>query len=78
MNNEEAMALLIAKRAWINADINNLKLYIQEVYAKPPRWTDDAVKARERDKIKALAAKVGVDLSAWDGQPAPEEVNSGE
>lgn len=76
MNNEEAMAVLNAHRGWINAVINQMNRCIQEVAAS--RWSA-TVKSNEMGNIKATAAEAGVDISAWDGKPAPtEEVNSGE
>ena len=66
MNNDEAMAVLVANRNAINAAINGLNRYRQET----DNWKA-AVKTSQMAEVKQFASNAGVDLSAWDGSPAP-------
>ena len=68
MNNEEALAILTAKRTAVNSAINNLHKYVQET----DNWKT-AVKTAQMAAIKADATTVGADIAAWDGTPAPVE-----
>ena len=68
MNNDEAMAALVAKRTSINTAINEMNRYIQESGAK--RWSA-TVKDAQVAAIKVSATDGGVDLQTWDGTPAP-------
>ena len=61
MNNDEAMQILMAKRAAINSAINGMDEYTKQTVTKAVRMA----------AIKADAAEAGADISAWDGQPAP-------
>jgi len=54
MNNKEAMDALVAKRAAINAAINELNRYTQRRVGM--------------DEVKDLARKGGVDISKWTGR----------
>ena len=69
MNNEEALAILTAKRSAVNSAINNLNKYVQET----DNWKI-AVKTAQMAAIKAGATTVGADIAAWDGTPAPVPV----
>ena len=69
MNNDEALAILTAKRSAVNSAINNLNKYVQET----DNWKI-AVKTAQMAAIKASAATVGADIAAWDGTPAPAPV----
>ena len=69
MNNEEALAILTAKRAAVNSAINNLHKYVAET----DNW-EIAVKTAQMAAIKAGATTVGADIAAWDGTPAPVPV----
>ena len=68
MNNDEAIALLSARRAVVATTINVLYRFVEE----SGDWKDD-VKAAKLAAIKSAATSVGVDLAAWTGQPAPVE-----
>ena len=69
MNNEEALAILTAKRSAVNSAINNLHRYVQETN----NWKGSVLTA-QMAAIKASAATVGADIAAWDGTPAPVPV----
>ena len=69
MNNDEALAILTAKRSAVNSAINNLHKYVQET----DNWKI-AVKTAQMAAIKAGATTVGADIAAWDGTPAPVPV----
>ena len=66
MNNDQALAILTAKRSAVNNAINNLHKYVQET----DNWKT-AVLTAQMAAIKASAATVGADIAAWDGTPAP-------
>ena len=66
MNNDQALAILTAKRTAVNSAINNLHKYVQET----DNWKT-AVKTAQMTAIKASAAIAGADIAAWDGTPAP-------
>jgi hypothetical protein len=66
MNNDEAMAALVAQRTVINAAINGLNRYKKE----GDDWTS-ASKATRMAEVKSDALSGGVDISTWDGTPAP-------
>ena len=65
MNNTEAMALLTAKRQTTNDTVNSLDRFVDE----NGDWKAD-VKASKMAAIKSAATSVGVDLTAWTGEPA--------
>ena len=67
MNNDEAMAELVAKRTAINAAINGLNLYVQQ----KDNWLA-AIRTSHMTQVKANAATAGADIDAWDGTPAPD------
>ena len=69
MNNDQALAILTAKRSAVNNAINNLHKYVQET----DNWKT-AVLTAQMAAIKASAATVGADIAAWDGTPAPVPV----
>ena len=62
MDNDQALAILTAKRSAVNAAINGLNLFRQEA----ENWKD-AVKAARMVSVKADATTVGADIAAWDG-----------
>lgn len=66
MNNEEAMDILVARRDASNAAIQELARYRRE----SDNWKL-AVRTSRIDAIKKSARAAGVDISAWDGTPAP-------
>ena len=66
MNNDEAMAVLVAKRTGINDAINGLNRYRQE----SDNWKA-AVETSQMAAIKADAIVGGADISAWDGKDTP-------
>lgn len=65
MNNDEAIALLSARRAVVATTINDLYRFVDE----NDDWKTD-VKASKMAAIKSSATSVGVDLTAWTGEPA--------
>ena len=67
MNNDEAMARLVAQRGAINAAINDFDRYVAEVGAS--RWSS-TVKSAQMRAIKGAALAGGVDISAWTGKPS--------
>ena len=69
MNNDQALAILTAKRTAVNSAINNLNKYVQET----DNWKT-AVLTAQMAAIKAGATTVGADIAAWDGTPAPVPV----
>ena len=69
MNNDEALAILTAKRSAVNSAINNLHKYVQET----DNWKASVLTA-QMAAIKAGATTVGADIAAWDGTPAPVPV----
>jgi len=69
MNNDQALAILTAKRTAVNSAINNLHKYVEET----DNWKA-AVLTAQMAVIKAGAAIVGADIAAWDGTPAPVPV----
>ena len=69
MNNDQALAILTAKRTAVNSAINNLHKYVQET----ENWKA-AVLTAQMAAIKAGATTVGADIAAWDGTPAPVPV----
>jgi hypothetical protein len=66
MNNDEAMAALVVQRVAINAAINGLNRYKEE----GDDWKA-ASKATRMTEIKSSALSGGVNISTWDGTPAP-------
>jgi len=66
MNNNEAMAVLVARKDAINAAMNGLNRYRQEA----DNWKA-AVRDSQMAEIKQFARAAGADISAWDGQNAP-------
>jgi hypothetical protein len=66
MNNDEAMAALVAQRAAINAAIDGLNRYKKE----GDDWKA-ASKTARMTEVKSDALSGGVDISTWDGTPAP-------
>jgi hypothetical protein len=69
MNNDVALAAMVAKRAAINAAINDFNRYLQEVEAS--RWSN-AVKSAQMQAIKASALAGSVNIAAWTGLPAED------
>ena len=66
MNNDEAMAVLVARRNAINTAINGLNRYRHET----DNWKA-AVKTSQMAAVKQFASDAGADISAWDGKDAP-------
>ena len=66
MNNDETMAVLVAKRGAINNAINGLTRYQQE----SDNWKT-TVKTTQMAAIKSDASDAGADISTWDGKAAP-------
>ena len=66
MNNEEAMVALETQRDAINSAINELNRYRRE----GDNWKS-SVKATRVAEVMVLSSRGGVDLSSWDGTPAP-------
>lgn len=66
MNNDEAMAILVAKRQSLTKAIDGLDRYRKESAS----WKA-ANKTAQKTAIKADAIAAGADLSAWTGNPAP-------
>ena len=62
MNNDEAMAVLTAKRDAVNAAINGLNRYRQEA----DNWKA-AIKTSQMAQVKKFASDGGADISAWNG-----------
>jgi hypothetical protein len=68
ITNDEALALLAAKRGDVNGSINGLNAY----RTNKDEWKTDIVTAKMAE-VRTLATSVGVDLTDWDGSdPAPE------
>ena len=68
ITNDEALALLAAKRSDVNGAINGIGSY----RANKDEWKTDIVTAKMAE-VRTLATSVGVDLTDWDGSdPAPE------
>jgi hypothetical protein len=68
ITNDEALALLAAKRGDANGSINGLNAY----RANKEEWKSAIVTAKMAE-VRTLATSVGVDLTDWDGSdPAPE------
>jgi len=68
ITNDEALALLAAKRGDANGSINGLNAY----RINKDEWKSDAVTTKMAE-VRTLATSVGVDLTEWDGSdPAPE------
>ena len=65
MNNDAAMATLVASRTAINSAINELNSFISE----NGNWRN-AYKTSQLDVIKALASDGGTDIATWDGSKA--------
>jgi|TARA_Y100000034_G_scaffold90479_1_gene109033 hypothetical protein len=70
MNNAEAMTILVSKRAAVNAAINGLNEYADQM-AKG-HLTNSTVKKNIRDSVIANALIAGADISDWDGTVAPD------
>ena len=66
MNNNEAMAVLVAYRDAISAAINGLNRYRQEA----DNWKA-AVRTNQMAEVKQFASDAGANISAWDGTDAP-------
>lgn len=64
MNNDEAMAALVAQKTQVNTAINDMNRFTQEVAAG--RWSA-TVKSRQLAAIKTAAGDGGIDISAWTG-----------
>ena len=72
MDNDQALAILTAKRSAVNAAINGVNRYRQEA----ENWKD-SVKTAQMVSVKADATTVGADIAAWDGtEPVVEEDSS--
>ena len=69
MNNNEVIDTLTAHRDFLNTAINGARRYREEITAG--RWTGAGVKAAVMRQVKADALEGGLDISAWDGTPAP-------
>ena len=69
MNNDEAMAILVAKRAAINSAINGLNEYVTQVVEKDRYRVADGEKLMS--EVKAFATDGGADIRTWDGSKAP-------
>ena len=68
MTNDEALAILSAKRSAANAAINGLNEY----RSQGANWKTDVATAKMAE-VKADATTVGADIAAWDGSdPDPE------
>jgi len=68
ITNDEALALLSAKRGDVNGAINGIGSY----RANKEEWKTAIVTAKMTE-VRTLATSVGVDLTDWDGSdPAPE------
>jgi len=68
ITNDEALALLAAKRGDVNGSINGLNAY----RTNKEEWKSSVVTAKMTE-VRTLATSVGVDLTEWDGSdPAPE------
>ena len=68
ITNDEALALLAAKRSDVNGSINGLNAY----RTNKEEWKTAIVTAKMAE-VRTLATSVGVDLTEWDGSdPAPE------
>tara|TARA_Y100000310_G_C20583140_1_gene764007 strand:- start:637 stop:849 length:213 start_codon:yes stop_codon:yes gene_type:complete len=68
MNNDEAMAALVSKRTAVNTAINEMNRFVRE----NGDWKE-TVKTEQWGTVKRLAASGGVDISGWEGTPAPVE-----
>ena len=66
MNNDEAMEVLVDRRAAVNSAINGLNRYRQEADS----WKA-AIKTSQMAQVKQFASDVGADISAWDGTDTP-------
>ena len=68
ITNDEALALLAAKRGDANGSINGLNAY----RTNKEEWKTAIVTAKMAE-VRTLATSVGVDLTDWDGSdPEPE------
>ena len=68
ITNDEALALLAAKRSDVNGAINGISSY----RTNKEEWKSSVVTTKMTD-VRTLATSVGVDLTEWDGSdPAPE------
>jgi hypothetical protein len=68
ITNDEALALLAAKRGDANGSINGIHAY----RTNKDEWKSDVVTTKMAE-VRTLATSVGVDLTEWDGSdPAPE------
>ena len=68
ITNDEALALLAAKRGDVNGSINGIHAY----RTNKDEWKSDVVTTKMAE-VRTLATSVGVDLTEWDGSdPAPE------
>ena len=74
MNNDEAMEALVSKRSRINTAINDLNRFI---IRESENW-EVISKLREMAALKIASTAGGVDLSDWNGQPAPVPAPDGE
>ena len=71
MYTEEARKRLEAKRDAANRALNEMNPFA--IQMAQGRITDETVKKSVMDSIKANALLAGIDISAWDGTPAPAE-----
>jgi len=68
ITNDEALALLGAKRSDVNGAINGIGSY----RTNKEEWKSDVVTTKMAE-VRTLATSVGVDLTEWDGSdPASE------
>jgi hypothetical protein len=62
ITNDEALAVLTARRSVINSAINELNRHVRE----RSDWKA-AVATSNMAEVKRLATAAGVDITAWDG-----------
>ena len=68
ITNDEALALLGAKREDANGSINGLNAY----RTNKDEWKSSVVTDKMAE-VRTLATSVGVDLTDWDGSDSPPE-----
>tara|TARA_Y100000310_G_scaffold342135_1_gene443933 strand:- start:68 stop:280 length:213 start_codon:yes stop_codon:yes gene_type:complete len=68
MDNDEALAMLTAKRTAVNGAINGIGAY----RTNKDEWKTSVVTAK-MDEVRAQASAVDVDLTDWDGSDSPPE-----
>ena len=71
MNNDEAMAAIVAQRRHLSTAIDALNRYVRE----SDDWKTTSA-TRQMAEVKRLVSAGGADIATWDGKPAPppEEV----